>query len=56
MDAAPEDLPNAGKTSMKTIFGKKKLKRMDLNGKSYLLTQSKSYKGKTESCGFAILH
>ncbi|KAK3122846.1 hypothetical protein QOZ80_8AG0619190 [Eleusine coracana subsp. coracana] len=25
MDAVPEDLPNAGKTSMKTIFGRKKM-------------------------------
>jgi len=33
MDTAPEDLPNAGKTSMKTIFGKKKVRKDGSEGK-----------------------
>ncbi|RLN03852.1 hypothetical protein C2845_PM13G04650 [Panicum miliaceum] len=33
MDVAPEDLPNAGKTSMKTIFGKKKVRKDGSEGK-----------------------
>ncbi|KAG2577070.1 hypothetical protein PVAP13_6NG079600 [Panicum virgatum] len=33
MDAAPKDLPNAGKTSMKTIFGKKNVKKDGSEGK-----------------------
>ncbi|XP_025821341.1 DNA polymerase I A, chloroplastic-like [Panicum hallii] len=33
MDVAPENLPNAGKTSMKTIFGKKKVRKDGSEGK-----------------------
>ncbi|GJN12315.1 hypothetical protein PR202_ga30584 [Eleusine coracana subsp. coracana] len=34
MDAVPEDLPNAGKTSMKTIFGRKKVRKNGSEGKN----------------------
>ncbi|RLM60798.1 hypothetical protein C2845_PM14G04030 [Panicum miliaceum] len=33
MDVAPENLPNAGKTSMETIFGKKKVRKDGSEGK-----------------------
>jgi DNA polymerase I len=34
MNAVPKDLPNAGKTSMKTIFGRKKVRKDGSEGKN----------------------